>query len=372
MVGYIATGLMDSMDLCTAVMHYQKIKRGDSRITLPLPITKQGEMLIENLIFFDRQRAFDALLSNHHSTKHFVNQRAKPPTTFPCLVDSQELKEEIIKRLHGETGKQLAKSGVHIDPQNIVVMSQKLSSSFFRDGYNSVCESYNEGLKWRREVPGLSSVKGVTDEFLKTLFHNAAEFVRAGPWRYISSSEFLEIAVPSGLTRYASILGYAASHGRQQGEPTHGLVMFDRRGIDSSPNYTYHRVCLFTEACEAPFADLDDGEANGWEVAWQKGNGWHTVRHDRRDFERTGPFPVFTDHMKSMTGVSWERPTFEELHWYSAAFPAIVHFLQLYKDVIKHTGGYLNHDMDAQDTNGVRVRAYSQPLTPQSFLGLHV
>ena len=160
-------------------------------------------------------------------------------------------------------------------------------------------------------IPGLLAVKGVTPQFLESIFSAAANFYRVAPWIHLTDQHLLAVQVPPEKEpRYLHIMGNAGIE--------YGLAMY-RRLADAERVYAFMDNALeimpedggnsffFAPVYEIPVDDWDAVERYGWDVA----------------DEQAYPFPmIFYRDRKP------QRPTLEDLRWYEGVLRAIPIFVQ--------------------------------------------
>jgi len=122
-----------------------------------------------------------------------------------------------------------------------------------------------------KPLPGLVSIPAVTPQILEHLYHLAAQFYRAAPWRWFNDHHPFAIQCPPQDTpRYAIVMG--------SGGEVFGLAVYDRledvRLLFTSPvsprqlaRMSTWCVLFFEEAPAVSFEDLDAITAYDWPVA---------------------------------------------------------------------------------------------------------
>jgi len=182
------------------------------------------------------------------------------------------------------------------------------------DGFNAVIADMEQHMRGEGpEIPGLLTVRGVTPQFLESLFSAAADFYRAEPWLHLSDQHPLAVQVlPEKKPRYLHIMGNAGIE--------YGLAMY-RRWEDVERIYSFadnpleamseegNNSFFFSPVYEIAGGDWDAIEQYGWDVAG----------------DQAYPFPmVFYPNRKI------RRPDLEDLQWYEAVLRAIPLFVQDY------------------------------------------
>jgi hypothetical protein len=122
-----------------------------------------------------------------------------------------------------------------------------------------------------KPLPGLISIPSVTPQLLEHLYHLAAQFYRAAPWRWFNDHHPFAIQCPpEDAPRYAIVMG--------SGGEVFGLAVYDRledvRALFTSPvssrqlaRMSTWCVLFFEEAPAVSFEDLDAITAHDWPVA---------------------------------------------------------------------------------------------------------
>jgi len=122
-----------------------------------------------------------------------------------------------------------------------------------------------------KPLPGLVSIPSVAPQMLGHLYHLAAQFYRASPWRWFSDHHPFAIQCPPEDTpRYAIVMG--------SGGAVFGLAVYDRledvRSMFTSSlsprqlaRMSTWFVLFFEEAPAMSFEDLDAMTAHDWPVA---------------------------------------------------------------------------------------------------------
>jgi hypothetical protein len=161
------------------------------------------------------------------------------------------------------------------------------------------------------DMPGLLSVRGVTQELAAGVFSAAAEFHRAAPWAQLANVHVLAVRVPwEQKARCALVLG--------NGGVEYGLAVYRRwedvERVFQVADHPWEMIppegghsLLFSEITLLPFDDLEAIEQYGWEVA------------------NTMAYPLVMVYTPSG---EVKRPSAADLRWYEAALLAIPPFVR--------------------------------------------
>ena len=166
-----------------------------------------------------------------------------------------------------------------------------------------------------KPLPGLVSIRSVAPQMLGHLYHLAAQFYRASPWRWFNDHHPFAIQCPPEDTpRYAMVMG--------SGGEVFGLAVYDRledvRSMFTSslsPRQLARLrtwfVLFFEEAPAMSFEDLDAMTAHDWPVA---------APH---------AYPVFG---RTTAAQEIALPTKADLLWMEGALGALLAYMDAHKE----------------------------------------
>jgi Domain of unknown function (DUF6930) len=172
-----------------------------------------------------------------------------------------------------------------------------------------------------KPLPGLVSIPAVTPQMLEHLYHLAAQFYRAAPWRWLNDHHPFAIQCPpEDAPRYAMVMG--------SGREVFGLAVYDRledvRLLFTSPvsprqlaRMSTWCVLFFEEAPAVSFEDLDAITAHDWPVA---------APH---------AYPVFG---RTTADQEIALPTKADLLWMEGALGALLAYLDAQREVDQGQG----------------------------------